>query len=149
MARASLIALLLLLAGGGSAAADSGADTFRMPSGAIYCAYEHYDFSPTDLRCEIRTKIKPMPASGCDDGYLMKETGPAAAFCAGDTIYDPNALVLAYGTTRQFGQFSCSSATAGLRCVNASGDGFFISKQHSYLLERAVPRIGSFKTPSG
>jgi hypothetical protein len=148
MARAALIALVLLVAGGGPAGAQSGADTFRLPSGAIYCAYEHYDTSPVDLRCEIRGGIKPTPANGCDDGYLLKETGPATSFCAADTIYDSNALVLAYGTTRQLGPFSCSSSAAGLRCANTSGNGFFMSKQRSRLLKGIVPRIGSFKTPS-
>jgi Family of unknown function (DUF6636) len=148
VARVTVVALLALLASGGSALAQSGADTFRLPSGNVYCAYEHYSFSPKDLRCEIRTKIKPTPPNGCDDGYIMRQTGAARAFCAGDTIYDPNALVLAYGTTRQFGVFVCSSSLAGLKCLNASGDGFFLSKQRSYTLRQAAPRNGAFKTPS-
>jgi hypothetical protein len=149
VARAAVLALLAVLVGGGSAAAQSGADTFRLPSGNIYCAYEHYSFSPKDLRCEIRTKLKPTPANGCDDGYLMRQTGPARSFCASDTIYDRNALVLAYGTTRQFGVFKCSSSLSGLKCMNASGDGFFMSKRRSYTLREAAPRYGAFKTPSG
>jgi Family of unknown function (DUF6636) len=149
VARTAVLALLLVLLGGASAAAQSGADTFRLPSGNVYCAYEHYSFSAKDLRCEIRTKIKPTPANGCDDGYILRQTGPARSFCAGDTIYDRNALVLAYGTTRQFGVFKCTSGSAGLKCVNASGDGFFLSKERSYTLKEAAARYGAFKTPSG
>jgi Family of unknown function (DUF6636) len=149
VARVTLLVLLALLVSGGSALAQSGADKFRLPSGNVYCAYEHYSFSPKDLRCEIRGKIKPTPPNGCDDGYVMRQTGPARAFCASDTIYDRNALVLPYGATRQFGVFKCSSSASGLKCANASGHGFFLSKQHSYTLTQPAPRYGAFKTPSG
>jgi hypothetical protein len=149
MARAAVLALVAALAGAGSAAGQRGADTFRLPSGNIYCAYEHYSSSPKDLRCEIRTKIKPTPPSGCADGYIMRQTGPARPFCASDTIYDRNALVLAYGTTRQFGVFKCSSSAAGLKCFNASGNGFVLSARRSYTLKEPAPRNGAFKTPSG
>jgi hypothetical protein len=33
--------------------------------------------------------------------------------------------------------------------VNASGHGFFLSKQRSYTLTQPAPRYGAFKTPSG
>ena len=149
MARAAALALLLVLACAAAAYAQGGADKFRLPSGNIYCAYEHYSFSPKNLRCEIRTKIKPTPPSGCADGYIMRQTGPARPFCASDTIYDRNALVLAYGTTRQFGVFKCTSSAAGLKCANASGNAFVMSTRHSYTLREAAPRYGAFKTPSG
>jgi hypothetical protein len=149
MARVAVLALLLALVGAGPAAAKSGVDTFRLPSGNIYCAYEHQSFSPKALRCEIRTKIKPRPLSGCDDGYVMRQTGPAGPFCASDRIYDRNALVLAYGKTRQFGVFKCTARAAGLKCANASGNGFFMSRRRSYTLREPAPRYGSFKTPSG
>ena len=149
MARAAALALLLVPACAAAAHAQRGADRFRLPSGNIYCAYEHYSFSPKKLRCEIRTKIKPTPPSGCADGYIMRQTGAARPFCASDTIYDRNALVLAYGTTRQFGVFKCTSSAAGLKCFNASGNGFVMSTRHSYTLREAAPRYGAFKTPSG
>jgi uncharacterized protein DUF6636 len=149
VARTALIALLgLLLHGVGPALGASGADTFRVPSGNVYCAYEHYNFSPIDLRCEIRTGIRPKPPI-CDGGYIMRQTGRAHPFCASDTIYDRNAPVLAYGTTRQFGVFKCSSRVSGLKCVNAAGNGFVLSKEHSYTLKEPAPRYGAFKTPSG
>ena len=148
------IAGLLLLTGGALGA--SGADTFRLPSGNIFCAYEHYDFAPVDLRCEIRTKVRPLPPrpKACGDGdwgdgYSMRQTGPARVLCISDTIYDPKAMVLAYGSTRQFGVFRCSSSTAGLRCVNSTGNGFFLSKGHSYAYKETAARNGAFKTPSG
>ena len=144
MARAAALALLLVLACAATAHAQGGADKFRLPSGNIDCAYEHYSFSPKNLRCEIRTKIKPTPPSGCADGYIMHQTGPARPFCASDTIYDRNALVLAYGTTRQFGVFKCTSSAAGLRCANASGNGFVMSTPalvHAQGSRAAVRRV--------
>src|SRR5438094_10634468 len=93
------------LLGAGSALAASGADTFRMPSGNIYCAYEHYSFAPKDLRCEIRSGVKPLPPkpSSCDAdwgaGFTLRQIGLAHILCAGDTIYHPKAKVLAYGQT--------------------------------------------------
>jgi hypothetical protein len=152
---ALLLALLGFLPGAGAAAAASGADTFRMPSGSVYCAYEHYSFAPVDLRCEIRGGIKPLPrkpASCRGDwgaGYSMRQTGAPHILCISDTIYDEKATVLRYGTTRQFGVFRCSSRATGLRCTNASGRGFFLSKDHSYAFSEPAPRYGAFRTPSG
>jgi Family of unknown function (DUF6636) len=134
----------------------SGADTFRMPSGNIFCAYEHYNFAPTSLRCEIRSRIKPRPPrpASCGDavwgeGYSMLRRGPAHVLCITDTIYDPKAKVLRYGTTYRYGVFRCTAKTTGLRCVNATGNGFFLSRRHSYTFRQTAPRYGAFKTPSG
>jgi hypothetical protein len=149
------VAAAALLTPSGVARAADGADTFRMPSGNIFCAYEHYSFAPFDLRCEIRSKLRPMPPrpEACRDaawgeGYSMRQRGPARVLCISDTIYDPKARVLAYGTTRQFGVFRCSSSTAGLRCTNATGHGFFLGKERSYTFKEPAAKYGSFKTPS-
>lgn len=149
------LAVLGLLAGAQPALGASGADTFRLPSGNIYCAYEHYSFAPKALRCEIRTGVKPLPPKPkwCDvdwgAGFAMRQRGAAQILCVGDTIYDKQAKVLPYGTTRQFGVFRCSSKAAGLRCVNSTGNGFFLSREHSYAFKEPAPRNGAFKTPSG
>jgi hypothetical protein len=125
--------------GTGAAFAASGADTFRMPSANIYCAYEHYSFAPIDLRCEIRSGVKPLPPrpKGCVDavwgaGYAIRQTGGPHFLCITDTIYDPRAKVLAYGRTWRGGGFTCTSRTAGLRCTNRSGRGFFLSRGRSF-----------------
>jgi Family of unknown function (DUF6636) len=149
-----VLAVALVLAGGDPALGASGADTFRTPSGSSRCAYEHYSFAPVDLRCDILTGVKPLPPrpKNCDVdwgvGYVMRQRGPAHVLCAGDTVSSPNARVLAYGTTRQFGVFRCTSTRAGLRCVNSTGNGFFMSRQRSYTFREPAPRYGSFKTPS-
>jgi hypothetical protein len=157
MGRLILAALLVLaLPGGESAVGATGAQTFRTPSGNIYCAYEHYSFAPVDLRCEIRSKIRPLPPrpASCGDavwgaGYSLRQRGPARVLCVSDTVFDPKAQVLDYGTAIQLGVFRCSSTLTGLRCVNATGDGFFLSRQHSYTFKEPAPRNGAFKTPSG
>jgi hypothetical protein len=149
------LAVLALVTGVGPAAGASGAETFRMPSGNIYCAYEHYSFAPKDLRCEIRSGVKPLPPkpSWCDvdwgAGYAMRQTGLAHILCVGDTIYDPKAKVLAYGRTWTGGGFSCTSQAAGLRCTNPRGHGFLLSRRHSYAFTEPAAKNGAFKTPSG
>jgi hypothetical protein len=151
---AVVLGVAVVLLGAGSALGASGADTFRMPSGNIYCAYEHYSFAPKDLRCEIRSGVKPLPPkpSWCDvdwgAGFAMRQTGLAHILCVGDTIYDPKAKVLAYGRTWTGGGFSCTSQAAGLRCTNPRGHGFFLSKAHSYAFPEPAAKNGAFKTPS-
>jgi hypothetical protein len=150
-----LVLVLVLVLGAGSALGASGADNFRTPSGNIRCAYEHYSFAPIDLRCDILTGLKPLPPrpKGCDldwgFGYRMRQRGPARVFCAGDTVSGPTAPVLGYGKTRQFGVFRCTSTRAGLRCVNSTGNGFLLSRTHSYTFKEPAAKNGAFKTPSG
>jgi hypothetical protein len=156
MLRAAVaLGLAVLAAGAAPALGASGAETFRMPSGNIYCAYEHYSFAPIDLRCEIRTGVKPLPAkpASCTAdwgaGYSIRQIGLAHVLCISDTISNPNAKVLAYGSTWHGGGFTCSSSTKGLRCMNPRGHGFFLSKEHSYTFTEPAAKNGAFKTPSG
>jgi hypothetical protein len=112
---------------------------FRMPSGNIGCVYAN--FPTVSLRCDILSKIRPLPPrpASCNPdygawgyAYSMARHGRAVAICVSDTAIDPRAKVLAYGSTWKHGVFRCQSSTAGLRCTNADGHGFFLSRQHSY-----------------
>jgi len=59
---------------------------------------------------------------------VLNPTGPGQLFCHGDTVQNPDAMVIPYGTQwRPYG-FVCTSQTTGLTCVNAGGHGFSISK---------------------
>jgi hypothetical protein len=58
----------------------------------------------------------------------MSETGKAAALCVSDSVHDKRAKTLAYGKTRKFGSFKCTSKTSGLRCTNRAGHGFFLNR---------------------
>lgn len=136
--RGFAIAMLLLLCGPGPAA-GSTLISFRTPSGNIGCVYASGLGSGASLRCDIRSGLKPRPPrpSRCvdldwGDSYELSRTGRAVVTCHGDTAILPNARVLRYGASWARGGFSCSSRVSGLRCRNASGHGFFLSRGHSY-----------------
>jgi hypothetical protein len=132
--RALLLGLCAVLVTAGTAAA--GIVSFRMPSKNIECA-EFTDARPT-LRCDIRSGLKPLPPkpASCEfdwgAGFIMGRRGSAQVSCVSDSIHDPSARVLLYGTTWRHDGFSCRSSRAGLRCRNAGGHGFFLSREHSY-----------------
>jgi hypothetical protein len=115
------------------AGATAGLTSFRTPSKNIYCAWEHSSGSPQLLRCDVLklTHQAPKPR-GCQfdagSAFGMRTTGRASALCVSDSVFDPRARVLAYGKTRKFGPFRCSSKTTGLRCSNRSGHGFFLNR---------------------
>jgi hypothetical protein len=108
---------------------------FQTPSKKIGCVYST---APASVRCDISSGLKPPPPKprGCQNdwtfGYEMSPRGRARTVCAGDTVFSPSARVIKYGTTWRGGAFSCASQRTGLRCRNASGHGFFLSRQHSY-----------------
>jgi hypothetical protein len=135
--RGLAIATLLLLCGPGAAGAT--VISFRTPSGNIGCVYASGLGGGPSLRCDIRSGLKPKPPRprGCvdldwGDSYELSRTGRAVVTCHGDTAILQNARVLRYGTTWARGGFSCSSRVSGLRCRNASGHGFFLSRSRSY-----------------
>ncbi len=75
----------------------------------------------------------PKPAD-CDldwgAGATLNLRGKAGLFvCAGDTIQDDGAPIVAYGSTWKRGGFVCTSTTAGLTCRNRSSVGFFLSRR--------------------
>jgi hypothetical protein len=111
---------------------------FRTPSGNIGCAYASGLGGPTNLRCDIRSRLKPRPRRprGCQldwgDSFEMNVTGRPVVTCHGDTAIDPRARVLRYGSTWRRGGFTCRSQTTGLRCRNRSGHGWFMSRQRSF-----------------
>ena len=65
-------------------------------------------------------------------GYQIHRTGRTQTVCAGVEAVDTRAKLLRYGHRWKRGGFNCFSNTAGLRCHNLSGHGFFISRKHSY-----------------
>ena len=104
--------------------------TFRMPSGNIACGYST-DFGPVTLRCDILSGMKPRPRGPCELDWtgLSMGGGTARPTCAGDTVYDRKAPVLAYGSVWKRGPFTCLSSWAGLSCANRAGHGFFLSRE--------------------
>lgn len=123
----------------GLAAPDGTVIFFRTPSGNIGCVYASAEAGlPASVRCDIRSGLRPVPArpKNCHldygDSYELPKTGRAVVVCHGDTAIDPHAPVLAYGKTWQRNGLKCSSKVVGLRCSNAGGHGFFLSRAHSY-----------------
>ncbi len=107
-------ALAVLLVAG---AAQARISTFKTPSGNIGCLY---DSSPSFLRCDIRSGLRPPPPrpGRCDldwgDSVSLGRTGRTKLVCHGDTALLPSAPVLAHGKTRTRGPLSCTSRPAGL-----------------------------------
>lgn len=102
---------------------------FVMPSRNIACLYDS-----NVIRCDIFSGIKPEPTKACKfywKGVRLNGTGSASFLCIIDTIYDPSAPVLKFGSTWRRGSISCRSSTRGLRCQNDIGHGFFLSRERS------------------
>ncbi len=124
----------LLVAGTASAAPRAlHSRTFRTPSKNISCAYYPASVSGTAVfRCDLLSGLKPRPRTKCDvdwTGASMGLRGRAGPTCAGDTVYDQRAPILAYGSTWSLAGLSCSSQQVGLTCRNRDGHGFFLSRQ--------------------
>jgi hypothetical protein len=106
--------------------------TFRTPSKNIACAF--YPASITGravFRCDLRSGLKPKPTRHCDvdwTGASMGPRGKAGPTCAGDTVYDRSAPILAYGRTWSYGGIVCTSRMSGLTCGNRDRHGFFLSR---------------------
>jgi len=100
---------------------------FRMPSKNVGCIY-----SAGVLRCDILSGLVPEPTTSCEldwTGFVLEEKGAARAECAGDTVYDEGAPILAYGTVWWSGKsILCHSLTIGLQCVNNAGHGFSLAR---------------------
>jgi Family of unknown function (DUF6636) len=131
LALATLALALPLVVSAGASGAD-GITSFRTPSKNIYCAREK--LGRTDmLRCDVRKLAHKAPKPrGCKFGYGnsfgVNAHGRARALCVSDSVIDLRAAVLAYGTKRHFGPFTCTSKTSGLRCSNRSGHGFALNR---------------------
>jgi len=105
---------------------------FSSPSHGIGCVL----FNGV-LRCDVKGGIIPLPPRpktcnlGWGQGYNLVGHGPAGVVCAGDTALGAPATI-PYGSTWRRGDFACASSTNGMRCTNADGRGFFISRGDSH-----------------
>jgi hypothetical protein len=134
LVRTAVTALCATLVATGTAGA--AVVSFRMPSKNIECA--ELTGARATLRCDIRSGVKPLPPkpASCEfdwgAGYVMARRGRAHVSCVSDSVHSPSARVLRYGTTWRRDGFTCLSRRVGLRCRNASGHGFFLSRERSY-----------------
>ena len=107
----------------------SAQEAFQLPSGNIHCmAFER------TLRCDVLafSYRRPPRPRDCDldygDSVELGPRGPAQYVCHGDTVQDPKSPVLGYRRAWQGPGLSCTATQAGLRCVNAEGRGFEMSR---------------------
>jgi len=106
--------------------------SFRSPTGNIHCMI----FSGTDAaaRCDLSefTQSYPRPADcDLDFGYAfeVRAEGQGEPICAGDTVIDENAPVLAYGRSVVGSGITCTSEKTGMTCVNDEGHGFTLARR--------------------
>ena len=125
--RPALIAGLCFLALPAVATAKSGG--FQSPSKNIGC---YIDSSA--VRCDIRVHswTAPPKPSYCDvdwgGGMAVGKKHRGGFVCAGDTTLNAGP-VLAYGSSRSEGRFTCTSRESGMTCRNRrNGHGFFLSR---------------------
>jgi hypothetical protein len=137
----AVAATVCVAVGGGLAVGAAGTPAttliaFQTPSHNIGCVYA--SDGGGSIRCDIRSRLRPLPRRprGCDldwgDSYSLQRNGRAILTCHGDTAILPRSRVLDYGATWSHGGFTCTSRAVGLRCRNASGHGFFLSRARSY-----------------
>jgi len=102
----------------------------RLPSGNIACA-----LSDDGVTCTIASiTFDPPAVAGCsgetghvivlnDDGVAFAcETGPAP------TVAGEDVRTLPYGSDVTVGQYTCTSATNGVTCVDGDGKGFRLAR---------------------
>lgn len=130
--RATIVLAAAALGAGATPAAAKLVE-FRTPSGNISCIGETVG-RDNSVRCDIRVRdwSPPPRPRGCTldwgAGLSLGRTGRATYVCAGDTAFNRGPK-LAYGASRRLGAIICTSRRSGLRCVNAAGHGFVLSRQ--------------------
>jgi uncharacterized protein DUF6636 len=126
------LALSLVVVAAGASPAAAKLRFFQSPSHNIGCV-----MSGKFVRCDIKNHSWPTPPKppSCDVDYgqgvaVGKRDVRASFVCAGDTAFDPNADVLAYGDRISQRRMRCASKSKGMRCVNRdTKHGFFLSSQ--------------------
>ena len=112
--------------------------SFQTPSKKIACMYSRGGGEPASLRCDVADPAhRPKRPKSCEldygSAFGLTATGRARRLCAGDTVLNPQAKVLAYGRTRHLGPFACTSRASGLRCTTKAGHGFDLSRTRQKL----------------
>src|SRR5215218_1953963 len=117
------VVLALLLA---PAAAHAANRDFRSPSGKLACAFYSDAETPPLVRCDWQ---------GSDDQAVqLSERGRARLRHVTDTVMNPRAKVLRYGTSTAFRRLKCISRRLGITCRSlVSGHGFRVSVQRREL----------------
>lgn len=111
--------------------------TFTSPTGNISCYLAPVQGADPYARCDLVKQnwdVAP-PEGGCGEGDWGGDGdghgsvgvggGTARPLCVSDTIVDPSAPTLAYGSSITMEPLTCTSAEAGMTCKNVTtGHGF-------------------------
>jgi hypothetical protein len=90
--------------------------------------------------CEIGRHSYPTPArpSSCTldygDRFVLGAVGKATLGCHGDTVADPSAAVLPYGTSINYGSLACTSSESGMWCGSLDTGHYFKVASAGYQL---------------
>lgn len=116
---------------------DAGAKAqFTSPTGNIFCSIAAGD---VPRGCEVRDGRVTPPAGTCDTGgggatdvgRIEWSDDTPKPICNSDTMYQPGAQVLQYGSIAQVqgSPVQCLSETLGMTCVDPTAKkGFFLAK---------------------
>ncbi len=117
---------------GHSAPWNSGSwASFQSPSNNISCIMgDLAGNGALSAECEIQHHTYPAPATpaSCSLDYgdrFVVGGGKASLGCHGDTLADPDAAVLPYGTSITYGSMACTSSTSGMWCGNQGTGHYF------------------------
>ncbi|PAX52254.1 DUF6636 domain-containing protein [Brunnivagina elsteri] len=120
---------LVLIAVSSSTSIAQTSDSFKTPTGNIFCSMQD-----KYLRCDIlknSAKLPPQPKD-CNldwgNAFALEIRGKGVRACHGDTIVDPNYPVLEYGKTWKRNGFTCTSRSTGLTCTKQDKKGWQLSK---------------------
>jgi hypothetical protein len=108
---------------------------FLTPSRNIGCA-----ISTDSVRCDIveRSYDLPEKPADCDGDFgqsiSVGRDGIATFVCVTDTVVDPGAPVLPYGTSTEVGDFGCTSSEAHIAC-------YHLGSEHGFELSRESPAL--------
>ncbi|MBI1172196.1 hypothetical protein GC209_12405 [bacterium] len=108
--------------------------SFRSPTGNIGCLFDVG--AVTEVRCDITQLNRSFTRrpEDCDldwgDSFAVAGgDGFGRLVCHGDTVADPGAEVLDYGSSLSYGGVVCVSAKTGVTCQNAKGHGFTLARR--------------------
>ncbi len=111
--------------------------SFLTPSHNIGCLV-----TSDAARCDIRQhsyKSPPKPDT-CNGDYgqsiEVTREGVAGFICVTDTVVNPKAPILKYGTSTVVGDFGCTSTEAGIHCYYLKSD-----PAHGFDLSREQPAL--------
>lgn len=128
--RIAVLTAVALFSASASASAASSYVHFLSPSHNIGCY-----LTKDQARCDVLKRDWTIPRpKGCPTeldygfGATLTPRGKGRSGCASDSALG-SGPTLKYGKSISHFGFTCTSSTAGIRCGNRAGHGFFLSRQ--------------------